>query len=147
VYEASRTGFRAVGAANRAFSAAQKRGSAERPTSVTGRDLFDLTPTDEQKMIVEATSEFAAEQLRPAAAEADSACVAPAEILKRSVGLRSLRRSMISVLASLLSAASPTPMTSRRRLLRGFVGTAIPAPGGSAWDTLSGITSLKVTRQ
>ena len=47
--------------------------------------LFDLTPTDEQKMIVEATAEFAAEQLRPAAASADSECAAPAEILKRAV--------------------------------------------------------------
>jgi alkylation response protein AidB-like acyl-CoA dehydrogenase len=85
VYEASRGGFRAVGAANRAFAVAKQRGSAERPSSAPRRDLFDLTPTDEQKMIVEATSEFAAEQLRPAAAEADSACAAPAEVLKRSV--------------------------------------------------------------
>ena len=36
-------------------------------------------------MIVEATREFAAEQLRPAAAEADAACAAPDGLLKRSV--------------------------------------------------------------
>lgn len=85
VYEASKSGFRAVGAANRAFTAVQKRGGTERPRNAPRRELFDLTPTDEQKMIVEATGEFAAEQLRPAAAEADTACAAPAEILKRSV--------------------------------------------------------------
>ena len=36
-------------------------------------------------MIVDATREFAAEQLRPAAAEADTACAAPDTLLKRSV--------------------------------------------------------------
>jgi alkylation response protein AidB-like acyl-CoA dehydrogenase len=85
VYEASRTGFRAVGAANRTFTAARGRGKPERPAAAAERGLFDLTPSDEQKMIVEATAEFAAEQLRPAAAAADDACAAPAEILKRSV--------------------------------------------------------------
>ena len=48
-------------------------------------DLFDLTPTDEQKMIVEATSDFAAEILRPAASAADTACEAPETLLKRSI--------------------------------------------------------------
>ena len=85
VYEASRTGFRAAGAANRTFTAVRGRGKPERPVAATARGLFDLTPSDEQKMIVEATAEFAAEQLRPAAAAADDACLAPAEILKRSV--------------------------------------------------------------
>ena len=51
----------------RAASAASRSGRAPRPA----RDLFDLTPTDEQKMIVDATREFAAEQLRPVAAAAD----------------------------------------------------------------------------
>jgi alkylation response protein AidB-like acyl-CoA dehydrogenase len=83
VYEGSKAGFRTVGAANRTFAAVQKRGEPERPGPAAGRDLFDLTPTDEQKMIVEATREFAAEQLRPIAAQADADCEAPAEILKR----------------------------------------------------------------
>ncbi len=85
VYEASRAGFRAAGAANRRFAAAQQRGAPERPAAGADRALFDLTPTDEQKMIVEATAEFAAEQLRPAAAEADTECAAPETLLKRSV--------------------------------------------------------------
>ncbi|MEP7178101.1 MAG: acyl-CoA dehydrogenase family protein, partial [Pseudonocardiales bacterium] len=42
-------------------------------------------PTDEQLMIVAATADFAAEQLRPAAAAADDACAAPEVLLKRSV--------------------------------------------------------------
>ena len=85
IYQASRTGFKTVGAANRAFTAVQKRRSAERPATATPRTLFDLEPTDEQKMIVEATHEFAAEQLRPQAASADTECAAPEALLKRSV--------------------------------------------------------------
>ncbi len=83
VFEGSKAGFKGVGAANRTFAAVQKRGKPERPGTASGRDLFDLTPTDEQKMIVEATREFAAEQLRPIAAQADTDCEAPAELLKR----------------------------------------------------------------
>src|SRR3954469_5997846 len=81
VYEGSKAGFRGVGVANRTFGAAQKRGQAERPGKASGRDLFDLTPDDEQKMIVEATREFAAEQLRPIAAQADADSEAPADLL------------------------------------------------------------------
>jgi alkylation response protein AidB-like acyl-CoA dehydrogenase len=83
VYEGTKAGFRGVGVANRTFSAVQKRGKAERPGTASGRDLFDLTPTDEQKMIVDATREFAAEQLRPIAAQADADSEAPADLLKR----------------------------------------------------------------
>ena len=83
VFQGSKAGFRGVGVANRTFAAMQKRSKPERPGTATGRDLFDLTPTDEQKMIVDATREFAAEQLRPIAAQADTDCTAPPELLKR----------------------------------------------------------------
>jgi len=85
VFEGSKAGFRTVGAANRRFAAAQKRGGPERPGPAPQRELFDLTPTDEQKMIVEATREFAAEQLRPVAAQSDAEGTAPDTVLKRSV--------------------------------------------------------------
>jgi hypothetical protein len=85
VFEASKTGFRAVAAANRTFAKAKGGAKPERLAGSGSSGLFDLTPTDEQKMIVEATAEFAAEQLRTAAAEADTACAAPDTVLKRSV--------------------------------------------------------------
>lgn len=85
VYETSKTSFRAVGVANRTFAAVQRRNAAERPRPSAGRDLFDLTPDDEQKMIVDATREFAAERLRPAAAEADTRCETPDTVLKQAV--------------------------------------------------------------
>ncbi|MDT4899422.1 MAG: hypothetical protein QOJ78_352 [Pseudonocardiales bacterium] len=85
VFKGSRVGFRSVGVANRRFAAVQKLGKPERQHTSGDRGLFDLTPTDEQKMIVDATREFAAEKLRPAAAEADTECSAPDTILKQSV--------------------------------------------------------------
>ncbi len=85
VFEASKAGFRAVTTVNRTFAAAKGGAKPERLAGSGSTGLFDLTPTDEQKMIVEATAEFAAEQLRPAAAEADTACAAPDTVLKRSV--------------------------------------------------------------
>ncbi|MEO6887247.1 MAG: acyl-CoA dehydrogenase family protein [Jatrophihabitantaceae bacterium] len=85
VYEASRNGFKAVGVANRTFTAVQKRTKPERPSTAQGKDLFDLNPTDEQTMIAQATGEFATELLRPAAAEADHACRTPESVLTRSV--------------------------------------------------------------
>jgi hypothetical protein len=85
VFEASKAGFRTMTAANRSFATVKKGGKPQRLPGTGSSGLFDLEPTDEQKMIVEATREFAAEQLRPAAAEADSACAAPETVLKRSV--------------------------------------------------------------
>jgi alkylation response protein AidB-like acyl-CoA dehydrogenase len=86
VQAGARTGFRAVGAATRTFTAANRRttaGVAERPRPAAQRGLFDLTPTDEQRMIRDISREFAAEQLRPAAASADTESTAPPELLKR----------------------------------------------------------------
>ncbi|HEY3716790.1 MAG TPA: acyl-CoA dehydrogenase family protein [Jatrophihabitantaceae bacterium] len=83
VFHGARTGFRAVGAATRTFTAAKRRATPERPRQAAERGLFDLTPTDEQQMIHDLSREFADEQLRPAAAAADTECAAPPELLKR----------------------------------------------------------------
>src|SRR6476646_6851960 len=128
VYEASRVGFRTVAAANRTFAAVQKRGAkAERLPNSAGRDQFDLTPTDEQKMIVDATAEFAAEQLRPAAAEADTACAAPDTLLKRSV--TELGISALGVPESLGGMSSERPTTTgvlvAEALAHGDMGLAV----------------------
>ncbi|GAB3909123.1 acyl-CoA dehydrogenase family protein [Kibdelosporangium lantanae] len=77
VYQATRTGFRTLGAATRTFQAAQRLGQPARLEPAPERGLFDLTPDDEQQMIRDTVAEFAAEQLRPAAADADTACATP----------------------------------------------------------------------
>ncbi|MEP7179264.1 MAG: acyl-CoA dehydrogenase, partial [Pseudonocardiales bacterium] len=65
VYQASRTGFTTQGVASRTFASLDRRGKPARLPNSGERSLFDLNPTDEQLMIVAATAEFAAEQLRP----------------------------------------------------------------------------------
>ena len=83
IFRGARTGFRTVGAVTRTFSAAQRRRAPQRPRPAEPRGLFDLTPTDEQRMIRDISREFAAEQLRPAAASADAEGAASPELLKR----------------------------------------------------------------
>jgi alkylation response protein AidB-like acyl-CoA dehydrogenase len=84
VFQATKSGFRTLGAASRTFSAARPQAQPQRPATSGRRSQFDLSPTDEQQMIQQAAAEFAAEQLRPVAAQADTDCAAPAELLKRA---------------------------------------------------------------
>ena len=87
IYRASRTGFRTVGALNRTFKAAEKLLKPARLESSAPRELFDLTPTDEQQMMRESVQRFANDELRPAAAAANEACAAPATLLAASMDL------------------------------------------------------------
>ncbi|MFB9432461.1 acyl-CoA dehydrogenase family protein [Streptoalloteichus tenebrarius] len=82
-FEATRAGFRTLGAATRSFQAVRQLGQPVRLPAAGERGLFDLTPTDEQRMIRETVVEFAAEQLRPAAADADTRCAPPDGLLGR----------------------------------------------------------------
>ncbi len=81
LYEATRTGFSVVGAAGRTFASASRLGKPQRLPAAPERGLFDLTPTGEQRMIRETVVQFAAEQLRPIAADADARCEAPQGLL------------------------------------------------------------------
>jgi len=87
LFQGTRGGFRTVGAANRAFTAASRLGRPARQTPARARTLFDLTPDEEQQMLKEAVGAFAAELLRPAAAGADAACATPPELLSQAVEL------------------------------------------------------------
>ncbi|ASR37850.1 butyryl-CoA dehydrogenase [Prauserella marina] len=87
VSAATRNGFRAVGAANRRFTAATRLGKPARLGPAPDAGLFDLTPTEEQQLIAETVTEFAAEQLRPAAAEADTKLAPPDGLLGRATEL------------------------------------------------------------
>ena len=134
VFTGSKAGFRGVGVANRTFAAVQKRNQPERPSRAAGRELFDLTPTDEQKMIVEATREFAAEQLRPSAAPADAECAAPETLLKRSVS--ELGVTLVGVPESLggmgAERSATTAVLVAEALAHGDMGLAVAclAPAG-----------------
>ena len=80
VFRAAKTGFRTAGAASRTFKAATRPHPVRLPAS-SDPGLFDLTPTEEQRLVRDTMAEFAAERLRPAAAEADEKACAPADLL------------------------------------------------------------------
>ena len=81
VFAVTRTGFRTATTAGRAFArAGQARPRpGARPGAPSGRGVFDLTPTDDEQMLVDVVTELATEVVRPAAADADAACATPAD--------------------------------------------------------------------
>lgn len=83
VFTVTRTGFRTATAASRQFARVGHQGKpGTRPASTDARGVFDLTPTEDEQMLVDVVTELADEVLRPAAAEADEACAAPDTVLK-----------------------------------------------------------------
>jgi hypothetical protein len=87
VYEATRSGYRAVGALNRGFRTVKTAGKAARLPTPPRTDLFDLTPTEDQRMLVGVVRELAEEVLRPAASLADMECVTSKEVLSQAAEL------------------------------------------------------------
>ncbi len=73
-------------------SSGETSAAGTRPTHTTSTGVFDLTPTDDEQMLLDVVRQLAAEVLRPAAAGADVACTAPAEVLAAAaeVGLSGL---------------------------------------------------------
>ena len=86
VFETTRAGFRTAGTVSRSFSRKGRPGAKPvRVPSAAAKGLFDLTPTEDEQMLVDVVGEFATEMVRPAAAEANDACAAPDELLKASL--------------------------------------------------------------
>lgn len=86
VFSVTRTGFKTMTNASRTFAKAGQRGQVgARPAPAASSGVFDLTPSEDEQMLVDVVTEFAAEVVRPAAAEADHACAAPDELLKASL--------------------------------------------------------------
>jgi alkylation response protein AidB-like acyl-CoA dehydrogenase len=92
VYTTTRNGFRVATAAGRTYARAGRRTTGARPASAESRGVFDLTPTDDEAMLLEVVRELAAEVFRPAASAADDACAPPPEVLAAAeeVGLPAL---------------------------------------------------------
>jgi len=82
-----KNGFTAVAAGERVFTATRKLTQPQRLAKPKDPELFDLEPTEEQQMIVETVREFAAEQLRPAAHDADAKAQTPDGLLSRAAEL------------------------------------------------------------
>ncbi|WP_278263506.1 acyl-CoA dehydrogenase family protein [Nocardia sp. AG03] len=144
-YEGTKTGFRTLGAATRTFAKVTGGGKPQRlaDNESKTKDYFDLTPSDEQQMIVETVKDFAGEILRPAAYEADNAAKAPRDLLERAA---ELGITLINVPEELEGAASErgavTNSLVAEALAHGDMGLALPilAPSGvavalSQWGT------------
>src|SRR6476620_360142 len=69
VFHGSKNGFKVAAAAGRQFSAKSKQDKPARQPKADGAGKFDLTPSDEQEMLVEAFGEFAKAELLPIATE------------------------------------------------------------------------------
>src|SRR5262245_13409258 len=90
VFTVTRSGFKTITAAGRTFARQGRRGKAGvRAKATTPRGVFDLTPTEDEQMLVDVVTDLATEVLRPAAASADDECAAPAEVRKagQEIGL------------------------------------------------------------
>jgi alkylation response protein AidB-like acyl-CoA dehydrogenase len=82
VFTTTSNGFRVVASASRRFAKAGKRSApGTRAAGAGGDGLFDLTPTEDEQMLVDVVTDLASEVLRPAAAAADDACAAPEDAL------------------------------------------------------------------
>lgn len=70
-YQGTRIGFQALSASAKGFKRAKQLLPTQRLPGQSAPDLFDLSLTDEQQMIVDSLKRLAQEAIRPAAATAD----------------------------------------------------------------------------
>jgi alkylation response protein AidB-like acyl-CoA dehydrogenase len=88
VFTTTRSGFRTITTASRAFARAGTKGApGARPGAAASPDVFDLTPTEDEQLLVDVVTEFAEEVVRPAAAEGDETCGAPEAVLKAGLDI------------------------------------------------------------
>ncbi|WP_232676920.1 acyl-CoA dehydrogenase family protein [Nocardioides sp. R-C-SC26] len=86
VFTVTRNGFKTMTAASRTFAKAGSKDKAgARPADAPRPGVFDLTPSEDEQMLVDVVGEYAAEVLVPAAAEANETCLAPEAVLKASL--------------------------------------------------------------
>jgi alkylation response protein AidB-like acyl-CoA dehydrogenase len=127
--------FSAAGAANRQFK--RVKGSPSGPTRLkrSGADYFDLTPDDEQKMIVDTVTEFAEEVMRPAAHDADEATTYPDDLVAKAAELGITAINVPEDFEGIAAhRAAVTNVLVAEALSYGDMGLALPilAPAGVA---------------
>ena len=131
--------FSAAGASTRQFKRIQGLGKPATRLKTTGSgkgaDYFDLTPDDDQKMIVQTVEEFAEEILRPAAHDADDAAAYPADLIARAAELGITAINIPEDFDGIAEHRSTvTNALVAEALAYGDMGLALPilAPGGVA---------------
>jgi alkylation response protein AidB-like acyl-CoA dehydrogenase len=127
--------FSAAGASTRQFKRIQGLGKAPTRLKVSGADYFDLTPDDDQKMILETVEEFAEEILRPAARDADDAASYPPDLIAKAAELGITAINIPEDFDGIAAHRSTvTNALVAEALAYGDMGLALPilAPGGVA---------------
>ncbi|MFZ1176593.1 MAG: acyl-CoA dehydrogenase family protein [Mycobacterium sp.] len=131
----TKTIFSTAGATSRQFKRVQNlRGGPTRLKS-SGKDYFDLTPDDDQKMIIETLDEFAEEVLRPAAHDADEAATYPPDLIAKAAELGITAVNIPEDFDGIAAhRSSVTNVLVAEALAYGDMGLALPilAPGGVA---------------
>lgn len=128
-------GFSTAAATTRQFAKIQGLGKPPTRLAPSTAGYFDLTPDDDQKMIVETVNEFAEEILRPAAREADAAAAHPPELLAKAAELGITAIKVPEVFDGIAEQRSAvTNALVAEALAYGDMGLALPilAPGGVA---------------
>ncbi|GGO91488.1 acyl-CoA dehydrogenase [Nocardioides phosphati] len=144
IFQSTRGGFKVAAAASRTFSRKGKKGAPGTTVpKAQAKGLFDLTPTEDEQMLVDVVSEFAAEAVRPVAAEANEAAATPQDVLAATleIGLPILGVSAeLGGIAEERSAVAGTLV--HEALSKGDMGIAVAAlaPGAvatalSLWGT------------
>lgn len=134
-----KTVFSVAGASTRQFKRVQGLGKPparlSAPGGAKGADYFDLTPDDDQQMIIDTVEEFAAELLRPAAHDADEALDYPRELLGKAAELGITAINIPEEFDGIAAHRSAvTNVLVAEALGYGDMGLALPilAPGGVA---------------
>ncbi|OBH51045.1 acyl-CoA dehydrogenase family protein [Mycobacterium sp. E2479] len=131
----TKTVFSTAAASSREFKRIKNlRGGPTRLKS-SGKDYFDLTPDDEQKMIVETLDDFAEEVLRPAAHDADEAATYPHELIAKAAELGITAINIPEDFDGIAAhRSSVTNVLVAEALAYGDMGLALPllAPAGVA---------------
>lgn len=141
VFSATSNGFKAAAAASRAFSKKGKKGAAGvRVPAANPSGVFDLTPGEDEQMLVDVVSEFAEEMVRPAAAEANESCTAPDELLKASLEIGLPILGVPEKLGGISEERSATAGTLvAEALAKGDMGLAVAALAPGAVATAIGL--------
>ncbi len=131
----TKTIFSTGAAASRQFKRIQNLRSGPTRLKSSGKDYFDLTPDEDQKLIVETVDEFAAEILRPAAHDADEAAAYPAGLIAKAAELGITAINIPEDFDGIAAhRSSVTNVLVAEALAYGDMGLALPilAPGGVA---------------
>ncbi|CAN5729722.1 acyl-CoA dehydrogenase family protein [soil metagenome] len=128
-------GFSAAAATTRQFKRVQGLDNAPTRLKASGADYFDLTPNDDQKMILQTVDEFAEEIVRPAAYSADDAACYPPDLIAKAAELGVTAINVPEDFDGIAEQRSTvTNVLVAEALAYGDMGLALPilAPGGVA---------------